>query len=255
MRALSASEILHIWEMGQNQHPLDRALTLLSFALPEVTGEELIRLSIGQRDTLLLMLREMTLGSILESFAECPHCREALEFTLNSTDLRETAVPETELASVKHPFYSLTIDEFELQFRLPNSQDLAAIVDCADIPTAHQRLIQQCIHQASQNGVAISPNQLPAQVLTFVGEQITQQDPQAEMLLQLTCPACHYSWQVLFDIVTFFWTELTVQAKRLLQEIHTLARFYGWREADILSMSSFRRQFYLSLVTAWKPEL
>lgn len=249
MRPLSASDILYIWEMGQHQHPLDRALTLLSFALPELTGEELIHLSIGQRDTLLLTLREMTLGSTLESFTACPHCQEPLEFALNSADLKGTIPPEMALTSVAHQFYPLAIDEFELQFRLPNSQDLAAIVDCADIPTAYQRLIQQCIYQASQNGVAISPHQLPAQVVTLVGEQINQQDPQAEMLLQLACPACGHSWQVLFDIVTFFWTELTVQAKRLLQEVHTLARFYGWREADILSMSPLRRQFYLSLVT------
>lgn len=250
MRALSAADILHIWEIGYSQHPLDRALTLLSFALPEMTGEELIRLSIGQRDTLLLRLREMTLGSTLESFTACPQCREPLEFTLNAIDLKGAALPEKELTSATQQVYPLAIDEFELQFRVPNSQDLAAIVDCADIPTAHQRLVQQCIDHVSQNGVAIAPNQLPAKVLTIVGEQITQRDPQAETLLQLTCPACHHSWQVLFDIVTFFWTELTVQAKRLLQDVHTLARFYGWRETDILSLSPLRRQFYLSLVTA-----
>jgi hypothetical protein len=54
---------------------------------------------------------------------------------------------------------------------------------------------------------------------------------------------------VLFDIVSFFWTELSAQAKRLLREVHTLARGYGWREADILAMSARRRQLYLDLVT------
>jgi hypothetical protein len=74
-------------------------------------------------------------------------------------------------------------------------------------------------------------------------------DPQAELLLDLNCPACQHTWQVLFDIVSFFWMELSVQAKRLMREVHLLARSYGWREADILSMSAMRRQFYLDLVT------
>ncbi len=53
----------------------------------------------------------------------------------------------------------------------------------------------------------------------------------------------------MFDVVSFFWSEICVQAKRLLREVHTLARAYGWREADILNMSTARRQFYLEMVT------
>jgi hypothetical protein len=33
-----------------------------------------------------------------------------------------------------------------------------------------------------------------------------------------------------------------------MREVHRLARVYGWREADILSMSASRRQFYLEMV-------
>ena len=76
-----------------------------------------------------------------------------------------------------------------------------------------------------------------------------QSDPQAEIQLHLTCPACSRSWSVLFDIVSFFWSEICVQAKRLLREVHTLARVYGWREAEILSMSTARRQLYLEMVS------
>ena len=44
--------------------------------------------------------------------------------------------------------------------------------------------------------------------------------------------------------------ELATQAKRLLREVHFLARAYGWREADILAMSARRRQAYLEMVGA-----
>jgi hypothetical protein len=65
---------------------------------------------------------------------------------------------------------------------------------------------------------------------------------------RLRCPACKASQQVLFDIAAFFWSEIGACAKRLLREIHLLARAYCWREADILAMSAWRRECYLAMV-------
>jgi hypothetical protein len=67
------------------------------------------------------------------------------------------------------------------------------------------------------------------------------------MQLALVCPTCGSGWAVAFDIVAFFWTELQAWAQRMLRDIHTLARAYGWREADILALSPLRRQVYLEL--------
>jgi hypothetical protein len=243
MRSLSAEQILQVWELGQCQHPIDRALTLLAVALPDQSREYLSSLSIGQRDALLLMLREQTLGAIMESFAPCPSCGEALEFSLNVTDLR-LVEPSLMPPSV----YELAIADYHLTVTLPNSRDLAAVVNCADLATAQVKLVQRCIREASHEGTAIAPPILPDSVLQQLAEQMAEYDPQAELVIDLTCPVCRHNWRVLFDIVAFFWTELSVQAKRLLREVHTLAWSYGWREADILAMSSMRRQFYLDLV-------
>jgi hypothetical protein len=77
---------------------------------------------------------------------------------------------------------------------------------------------------------------------------MAERDPQAELLLDLTCPACAHRWEAPFDIVPFFWTEIATEAKRLLREVHTLARSYGWREADVLAMSATRRRSYLEVL-------
>ena len=37
MRALSATELLTVWESGRNQIPLQRALTMLAVACPETS--------------------------------------------------------------------------------------------------------------------------------------------------------------------------------------------------------------------------
>jgi hypothetical protein len=74
-------------------------------------------------------------------------------------------------------------------------------------------------------------------------------DPQANILLDLTCPACQERWQLGFDIGLFIWDKIENQAHRLLREVHTLARAYAWSETDILALSAARRQFYLEMVS------
>jgi hypothetical protein len=237
--------MLQIWEIGQTQHPLERALTLLAYALPEQSADALAKLSVGQRDSQLLTLRSHTFGPTMNGFAVCPQCGEQLEFALNVTDLY--VGEPNELTTSGH---EISVGDYRLQFRLPDSRDLAAAIaaSASDLATARQILAQRCIQQVHHQDAPIAVAAIPPEVLTQLAQRMADCDPQAELWLDLTCPACQHGWQVLFDIVSFFWAELTAQAKRLLQEVHTLARSYGWREADILAMSAQRRQLYLDLV-------
>ena len=75
-------------------------------------------------------------------------------------------------------------------------------------------------------------------------------DPQAEITFALDCPGCGQGWNALFDVATFFWSELAAEARRLLREIDAIARAYGWSERDILGLSAGRRQSYLETIAA-----
>jgi hypothetical protein len=66
----------------------------------------------------------------------------------------------------------------------------------------------------------------------------------------MSCPACQHEWLAMFDILSFFWTEIEAWAYRTLRQVHTLASAYGWREADVLAISAWRRQRYLEMVGA-----
>lgn len=244
MHSLSADHILRVWEIGQHQHSIDRALTLLAFACPDQTIEDLASLTVGQRDAYLLRLRELTLGSQINGFTECPNCQERLEFQMSTTDIR-ISDPTQPI----NPIGEFQTHDFELQFRLPNSWDLAAITPYKDTEIATALLLQRCLLKASRGEASLAYDELPVEIIDQLSEHMVDADPQAEILLNLNCSACGHEWQSIFDILTFFWAELLVQAKRLLREIHTLARFYGWREADILSMTATRRQLYLDLAT------
>jgi hypothetical protein len=243
MRALSALDIVHIWEWGQAQHPIDRALTILSVACPEFSPEQLVALPIGQRDTYLLGLRAQTFGAMLHGGAPCPQCAERLELPIAVADLCVPSPPEAEAQPLE-----LVVDDCAVHFRLPNSADLAAVVGCVDISLAHSLLVQRCVVQANQAGRRVRSDELPGAVVDQLVQRMAVYDPQAEVLLNLRCPTCGHAWQLVFDIVEFLWSEICTQAQRVLRDVHTLACAYGWQEADILSMSALRRQFYLNMV-------
>lgn len=241
MRSLSSHDILQVWERGQYQHSVGRALTLLAAACPDMTLDELAEFSVGKRDANLLTLREHTFGARLNSFAVCPQCQKRMEFNMNVSDIR---VANQSVEQV----HEISLNGFELRFRLLNSRDLAAVVKCNDAYAARSLLVQRCLLEASRGGVVISSNELSKEVVAGIIAHMAECDPQAEVVLSLECPACGHCWQLIFDIVSFFWYEVSAQAKRLLNEVHTLAMVYGWREADILSMSASRRQFYLEMI-------
>lgn len=241
MRPLSAGEMIYAWETGQTRHLVDRALLLLALTTPQASIDELVALTVGQRNAHLLALRQHTLGTMADCFAVCPECDSWLEFKVDLTALSR---PEPEQRD-----HRLTVDGFDLSFRLPNSRDLAAVVNGDDVPTGRRRLIERCVLKVERQDQAANAADLPERVIQTLAEAVLESDPLAEIELELNCSACGHTWTMLFDIVSFFWAEIDARAKRLLREVHALARAYGWREADILSLSTARRNFYLELVS------
>jgi len=240
MRPLTAQELLDAWERGLSEPPVQRALALLAAACPETTPTELARESVGRRDGRLLALREQTFGPRLVSLAACPACGERLETAFDVADVR---VEETD--GRQKPL-SLAVAGRELTFRLPNSLDLAALAACEDLGDARRRLLGRCLLPAPGETVAVE--QLPEEALQAVADRMAAADPQGDVELALTCPACGHAWPAAFDIASFFWTEVDAWARVLLHEIHALASAYGWRETDILALTPWRRRAYLELI-------
>jgi hypothetical protein len=231
-----------MWEAGLMQQPAEWVLTLLAEACPDLSADTLAQLSVGQRDARLLTLRETLFGSQVASLTECPACGEPLELTFDAADIRATSqVNSTES-------YTVSEDGWQVHFRLPNSLDMLAVGNAQGVEAVRQALAQRCILHAEQNGVAVSAERLPEQVVNAVAAHMAQIEPQADVQLVLTCPACAHQWQANFDIVRFLWSELDAWAICTLRAVHNLASAYGWREADILALSPWRRQLYLELI-------
>lgn len=245
MEALKAIDILRLWERGQGQRSLERALTILSFARSGKTLDELAYLSIGQRDAYLITLRELTFGDTLNSFIDCPQCADPLEFSVSTADIRE--IPPFDDSEADQEWI-LKTGGYRLRYRRPDSRDLNAIAEMSDVEVARQCLLERCIVSVEVMDEMVDTEQLPETVISALTRRLAESDPQADTLLDISCPSCGHHWQALFEINEFFWTELAHYARGLLQEVHMLARAYCWPEADILAMTARRRQQYLEML-------
>jgi len=244
MRLLTASQLLAVWEQGWTQTPLQRALTLLAAACPDTSSENLAQWSIGRRDASLLKLRELAFGSQLLCVVGCPECGERLELAFDTGDIRAGEDPDQR--EVGEPL-SVSLNGYEIEFRLPSSLDLAALPSDGNLVETRSKLLGRCLISAELYGEAVVTSELSDDILEAIATKMLEADPQGDVQLALTCPACSHRWQITFDILSFFWNEINVWAQRVMREIHVLASSYGWREADILSLSPWRRQLYLQM--------
>lgn len=243
MRSLTAADAIRVWELGQQQLPAERAVTVLATAFPDRTKDELRRLTLGQCNARLLDMRERVFGPELNGFSECGHCGERLEFTLNSKALRSTdpvARSDTEFTLESHGYF--------VRFRLLDIGDLDAVSASGDVNTARSQLVARCVLEARCGNRTMTVAELPETVIADLAGRLVECDSDAEVLIDLSCSFCEFKYQSPFEIASFFHMEIGAQAQRLLAEVHILARAYGWREAEILAMSARRRRFYIEML-------
>ncbi len=242
MRPLSARDVLEVWEAGGERSATASALALLGAACPGTPRDALLALPVGERDRRLLELRRSTLGSSLESVGRCPACGLAIELSFPTEAIvpapRESAV-ETELERGR----------LRLRLRLPTSEDLLAAEGCSSAAEGRELLFRRCVVEARRGGSPVPVDALSEEEWIAAEEALAAADPEAEIRLAATCPGCGHRWRELFDVARFFSEEIGVHARRLLGEVHALARAYGWNEATILSLSARRRRAYLAMVS------
>ncbi|WP_125612921.1 phage baseplate protein [Specibacter cremeus] len=216
MAAPAVPALLAVWEQGQDQSPTWRALALLGAATPEADGDALARWPLGRRDAALMRLRADLFGARVEAVAACPACAEAVELSFAPTDMDDDGTPAG---------------------AAPGAVTSADLLAVAALP-------------AGERARAIADRHGPGEDFAAVERRLAAADPLARLEVALHCPACGHDWVAPFDVVGFLWAELHHWALRLLRDVHTLARAYGWAEKDILAMHPHRRRRYLELVAS-----
>jgi hypothetical protein len=245
-RPLAAADVLLAWDRAHSARPVERALSIAGVSGGEAARAAMARFSAGERNAALLSLRAATFGDLLDAYVECPHCGAALELSLETSRLLADVHRPTG-ASATQPL-ELRTDRVAIEFRLPTADDLFAVGRLGAVD-ARRELAERCVlsaHDAA--GVPLSAGAIADADVDALAERMSECDPDAEMRFAVECTACGHGWSADFDPETFFATELDACARRLLRDVHALARGYGWRESDILAMSAVRRQAYLEML-------
>lgn len=242
VRRLSAEAMIDLWECGLGRHPIDQALLILRYGVVCEAEPDPIDWPIGQRDRYLLEVRRETFGDRIESYVECPTCKDGLEFELSCDALLAYQ------GTGHHEDAKIETNGRAWECRPPNSRDIAAVMMAADMQRATRHLLSRCVQTI--DGAKDAASTLEEASHALVIGRISALDPMAEILVDLTCPHCGATWQSLFDVVTVLWNEIRVQARKLLQEIDLLARTYGWTETEILRLSERRRASYVQMALA-----
>ncbi|MET0309939.1 MAG: hypothetical protein ABW023_14630 [Sphingomonas sp.] len=217
------------------RQPLQRqVVALLAAVTPGSSEAEIAALPLGLRDAKLLDLRETLFGPDLATIVACPACGAQLEASFAVDDVRVPPDTGTTLA--------IETAGHHVAFRPPATNDLLAIPASADAEIARATLLARCVT------TDMPPDALPPELLPAIAEGMARADPQAVVELELHCAGCAHGFLAIFDIAGFLMREIHNWARQMLRDIDSLARAYGWREADILALSPTRRQIYLEMV-------
>jgi len=239
LRPLNGEDEAFLLEASSGLSPAHRVTGILERCLVrlgphEPVGAEAVReLAAGDRQALLLHLRRLTFGERLECVIACPACDEELDLDLRVADLLVPPYPE------RPPELDAELEGVPVRFRLPTGADeeAAAVAAEASAEAAVATVLERCV---------AGPAAVTGEVADALGELMGELDPQADIVLELTCAACGEPVSAPFDAGDFVAREIGGDRDTLLREIHLLALHYGWQESELVAMTTTRRRRYVT---------
>ncbi len=243
LRVMSGRDEERIGDAALWPSPAARASALLASTLERIgaispVGLEHARaLAVLDRDILLVALRQSLFGDRVQSTVACPHpgCGKRVDIDFNLSDLPVPDRPDPA------PAYTLALEGREVSFRLPNGGDQeAAALTGGGVAQAAQAILERCV-----TGLAA----LSAEQAAALRDEMARRDPQLDTEFDARCPECGEAFLLHFDIQDYLLCEISMARRELFRQVHTLAWYYHWSEAEIMALPYARRQTYLRLLS------
>jgi hypothetical protein len=234
MKPITEIDSLGLVETGKGRDYAFRSLLLLESGFPSLAISDLAQLPIGHRDYLLMKLRASAFGASATGFAYCPYCKSEEEFTFDTSIVTKPEMTNESMFDIEH-------DRYRIRFRLPNTRDVA-------LSGNEKELLDRIIVSATDNDCRIDASGIPDELVGMINAKISQIDPLSHIMLNLVCSSCKQSWDLVFDVVIYYWAEIERLAKNLMSDIHVLASAYHWSPKDILSLPAGRRKVFIEMV-------
>ncbi|MGP1680172.1 MAG: hypothetical protein ACTS6J_23815 [Burkholderiales bacterium] len=234
-----AAALLALWEsaLGQPALARDDALLRVSF---DATARTL-----GERNARLIELHARLFGREVALLSHCPSCGTVAQFGADCDALAAAMPVAAEVQSQR-----LEVQGHLIEFRLPDSADVAAAAGEKAGDEFAQHMLERCVLSCTFGSESVSVRQIPVAVLDALSQRMETLDPCASVSFALACPECATRWDARLDVGQMVWQKVQAAAERLLLEVDALARSYGWTESEVLGLSSQRRAAYLQMAAA-----
>lgn len=226
----TSRQIMHLSDVCEHIHPIDRSITLLRCGFPKKSVDDIISWPLGEKNWRLFYLRQATFGNDLQAKVTCNHCRQEFVISLQCHNFLEAR--SDDFNAYYKEFES---DSENIRFRLPIISDLIQSTSIND-DTDLDHLLKCCVLEGDTTSITDTFN------------YIEKYDPLLNIIINAACLACEANVSALMDIGTFFWKEICLYAREIIEEVGILARYFSWSESDILNMGTNRRHRYLAMV-------
>ncbi len=177
-----------------------------------VSKDLVAEMLIGDRDYLLLRLRQLSLGDKVEQVMRCPSTacgRKAdVEFLISELPVRRVPVVQ--------PWYEFDLSapakpdddkSKHIVLRLPVGRDLEAVLDCKDVnpALANTRLFARIVKTVGRSGLdEAGARDLPLRLRSEITELLRGITPGPDLRIEIQCPHCGTDMTYGFDLYSFF---------------------------------------------------
>jgi hypothetical protein len=210
-------------------------------------------LCIGDRDYLVLKLREATFGARLLHVLHCTHasCGAKLDLDLVIADFPVHARPSQPRHHLRRDGHDGALLH-EIEFRVPRGRDqeLVAAQPSSSPEALRDLLLASCVTRVTcgDGGGELPFAALPVTSKQALADAIEEAAPWVDLRLELECPECARPFEAWFDPVAILLGEVGLGRAAFEREIHLLALHYHWSLAEILQLTRPRRQRFLRLL-------
>ena len=185
---------------------------------------EAATLAASDRDALLAALHRGMFSDDIISSIDCARCGQPFDMVFQLSALQRQLETERAPASVSAARELVTADGTTI--RLPDAADEEDAASLGD--KARERLVVAILGEGADDG--------------DLDSQLEALAPILDVDLHPACFHCNEATTIRFDIQSFVLQRLLDRREHDLNEVHTLARGYGWSLAEILSLPTSLRQ-------------
>lgn len=206
--------------------------------------DELARLTVGDRERLLLAVCTRLLGAETDLVVTCPSCKSVVEVPIRFRDL-VSAQPDS---SDRRCVLTTQGGTWAAEVAPPTGEALERTLGLGE--ESARRLLESCLTALfDAQGQAVAREDLPEGCEAELAEKLLALDPLAECRIAVECPHCAANFETLLDGYALLKGAFG-NSTALYGDVYRMARAYHWSEADILALPLAKRAQYLAIAAA-----